>query len=81
MTSNETVSLQTNAFVLAPRGLSRKLAAPYIGVSEGLFNKMVEDGRMPSPLRINGRLVWDRVQIDDAFDELHNTREPNPWDQ
>ncbi|TCQ79570.1 hypothetical protein EDF68_104154 [Ochrobactrum sp. BH3] len=66
-----------------PRGLSRTGAAYYIGVSVTLFDQMIADGRMPRPKMINSRTVWDRWEIDLAFDELPY-REPekvgNPWD-
>jgi predicted DNA-binding transcriptional regulator AlpA len=52
---------------LPPRGLSRVHAAAYIGVSPSLFDEMVRDGRMPKPKRINGRVVWDRLEVDEAF--------------
>lgn len=55
---------------LAPRGLSRDQAAAYIGVSSGLFDVMLIDGRMPRPKQINGRKVWDRHQLDRAFAAL-----------
>jgi predicted DNA-binding transcriptional regulator AlpA len=55
---------------LAPRGLSRVQAAAYIGVSPTLFDEMVKDGRMPQPMRINARTVWDRVKLDEAFAAL-----------
>jgi predicted DNA-binding transcriptional regulator AlpA len=55
-------------------------AAVYIGVSPSLFDEMVQDGRMPKPKRINGRVVWDRLQLDAAFEELPDGSEPNdPW--
>lgn len=57
---------------LPPRGLSRTQAAAYIGVSPGLFDEMVRDGRMPGPKRINARTVWDRNQLDAAFEALPN---------
>jgi hypothetical protein len=42
---------------------------------------MVDDGRMPRPKRINGRLVWDRLKLDDAFEELDDESRPkNEWD-
>src|SRR6516165_5932118 len=41
-------------------GLSRIEAAAYIGVSPSTFDKLVVDGRMPQPVRINYRVVWDR---------------------
>jgi len=33
---------------------------------------MVADGRMPKPKRIDGRVVWDRLQLDIAFAALPN---------
>lgn len=65
---------------LAPRGLSRAQGAEYIGVSPSEFSQMVLDGRMPKPKRIDGRLVWDRLELDAAFDVLAE-RNDNPWDQ
>jgi len=57
---------------LPPRGLSRAEAAEYIGVSATKFDQMVADGRMPKPKRIDGRVVWDRLQLDIAFAALPN---------
>ena len=65
---------------LPPRGLSRLEAAAYIGVSPSLFEKMVKDGRMPKPKRINTRTVWDRRQLDEAFEALDECEAANPWD-
>ena len=66
---------------LVPRGLSRGQAAEYIGVGVTKFDEMVDDGRMPQPKRIDGRLVWDRVKLDAAFDELDDDIRPkNEWD-
>jgi predicted DNA-binding transcriptional regulator AlpA len=66
---------------LAPRGLSRVQAAEYVGVGVTKFDQMVDDGRMPRPKRIDGRLVWDRVKLDEAFEVLDDDRGPmNEWD-
>ena len=66
---------------LAPRGLSRVQAAEYIGVGVTKFDEMVDDGRMPQAKRIDGRLVWDRVKLDEAFEELDDDRgRKNEWD-
>ena len=66
---------------LAPRGLSRSQSAEYIGVGVTKFDQMVDDGRMPRPKRIDGRLVWDRVKLDAAFDALDDDAEQkNEWD-
>lgn len=66
-----------------PRGLSRAAAAAYIGVSVGLFDELVRDGRMPGPKRINSRVVWDRHAVDAAFTALADDNEEEgyiPWD-
>jgi predicted DNA-binding transcriptional regulator AlpA len=67
---------------LAPRGLSRVVAAEYIGVSPSLFDQLVSDGRMPKPKAINSRRVWDRLKVDEYFSALEGgaADESNPWD-
>ena len=66
---------------LPPRGLSRAQAAAYIGISPSLFDEMVRDGRMPEPVRINSRVLWDRLQLDEAFAALSDvgTGGKDPW--
>ena len=66
---------------LAPRGLSRVQAAEYIGVGVTKFDEMVSDGRMPKPKRIDGRIVWDRIKLDEAFAALDDeVGLKNEWD-
>jgi predicted DNA-binding transcriptional regulator AlpA len=70
----------------AKRGLSRTEAAGYIGIGTTLFDKMVESGQMPRPKRIGVRSVWDRFEVDLAFDRLSNDNaetvdaDANEWD-
>ena len=52
------------------RGLSRERAAAWVGVSPTKFDEMVKDGRMPGPKAIDGRIVWDRYRLDEAFEAL-----------
>ena len=70
---------------LAPRGLRRVEAAAYIGVSPSLFDGMITDGLMPKPKRVRGRVIWDRVQLDEAFAAIPNEHEDAPkttvWDE
>ena len=61
------------------RGLSRDEAAIYIGVSAAKFDEMVADGRMPEPVQIDARKVWDIRSIDLAFDAL-SQETSNTWD-
>jgi predicted DNA-binding transcriptional regulator AlpA len=79
----------------APRGLRREAAAAYIGLGTTKFDELVADGRLPGPKRIDGCVIWDRCQLDAAFDELGNDAPSgrrggvsfdelipgNPWDR
>jgi predicted DNA-binding transcriptional regulator AlpA len=67
---------------IPPRGLSRQQAAEYIGISATKFDELVKDGRMPKPKQIDGRIVWDRVLLDEAFEALVDapTAPNNEWD-
>ena len=55
---------------LCPRGLSRDQSAAYVGVGVTKFNEMVGDGRMPPPKHVDGRVIWDRYALDQAFEAL-----------
>lgn len=66
---------------IEPRGLSRVDAAHYVGVSPTKFDQLVERHLMPSPIKIDGRRVWDRKKVDIAFDRLDGENDDaNPWD-
>jgi len=53
----------------------------YIGISAGKFDELVADGRMPAPVRIDGRKIWDIRAIDLAFDALaRQNPAANSWD-
>ena len=47
-----------------PRGLNREEAARYVGIGTSLFDRLVEEGRMPKPKHIGKRVVWDRLKLD-----------------
>lgn len=65
---------------MTPRGLSRPTAAEYVGCSPRKFDQMIQDGLMPAPRLIGTKKVWDRVELDEAFEELPHDVEENPWD-
>ena len=56
--------------LIVPRGLSRSQAAAYVGIGATLFDRLVATGKMPQPREIAGRRVWDRQEVDRAFEEL-----------
>lgn len=64
-----------------PRGLSREEAARYIGVSATTFDLLIAEGRMPKPLRVGKRTIWDRVKLELAFSALDDTDEGNRLDR
>ena len=48
--------------------MARELAAYYVGLSVNTFDSRVKAGGYPKGIRIGGRLVWDRVALDQALD-------------
>jgi predicted DNA-binding transcriptional regulator AlpA len=66
---------------LPPRGLRREAAAEYLGISVSSFDLGVKDGTFPPPRRFRGRVIWDRLALDSAFDELPSDDFENPWDK
>ena len=62
-----------------PRGLNCELAAAYRGVSVNTFLSMVKAGTMPKPETWGRRKIWDRHEIDEAWDERHEAeRDDDP---
>ena len=63
-----------------PRGMDRVSAAKYIGASPTTFDRMVSDGRLPQPRRVSlKRFVWDRKELDRAFDKLPHKKPGGDW--
>ena len=63
------------------RGLRLDDASTYVGFGKTKFLEMVGDGRMPKPKRVDGCVVWDRLRLDTAFDNLPDEDETNLADQ
>ncbi len=67
-------------------GLSRETAARFIGVSPNTFDGLVREGLMPKPRRVRRRKLWDRRELETAFDALpHDGADSgddvNEWDR
>ena len=59
-----------------PRGLSVGEAAAYLGISRTSFQRLVDRQQMPRGKRITeGRVVWDRAELDHVFDHMDNDEE------
>lgn len=52
------------------RGLSCGEAAAYIGLGQTKFLALVGEGKMPKPVRIDRRAIWDIRDLDRAFDAM-----------
>ena len=63
-----------------PRGLSRSRAAEYVGCSPRKFDQMILSGLVP-PRMIGTKRIWDRVELDEAFEELPREVEGDEWDE
>jgi predicted DNA-binding transcriptional regulator AlpA len=66
-----------------PRGLSRSEAAAYVGLGTTFFDELVGEGKFPKPMKIGKRCIWDKVDLDGAFDSFKDSVAPserNPWD-
>ena len=73
--------LRSDPIAYPPRGLSREEAARYIGVGPTKFDEMVADRRMPKPRQIDGRVIWDKIELDIAFSELPHQGRQNFFDR
>ena len=60
-----------------PRGLSRSCAAEYVGCSPRKSDQMILDGLLPALRLIGTKRIWDRVELDEAFEELPRECEGN----
>ena len=60
------------------RGLRADRAAAYLGMGKTKFLELVDNGRMPKAVVIDGIKVWDRIELDAAFEAAKITSEGEP---
>ena len=63
-------------------GLGEVEAAAAIGISASKFRALVDEKRMPSPRRIDGRNIWDVDELRAAFKALphaDDSEKANSW--
>jgi hypothetical protein len=71
----------SDALSYPPRAFRVERAAAYLSVSPTKFLEWVEDGIMPKPTKIDGVVLWDRLGLDLAFEQLQlNIDQPNSFD-
>jgi len=62
-------------------GLGEQGAAAAIGISASKFRLLVNERRMPSPRRLDGRKIWDVDELRAAFKALlhEDDEEADSW--
>ena len=65
-----------------PRALRLANAAEYLGMGKTKFLELVDDGRLPRPVAIDGVRLLDRFDLDDAFEAFKSASDapPNSFD-
>lgn len=53
-----------------PRALRADRAAAYLSISKSAFLKLVESGVLPVGIHVGGMVLWDRLELDAAFEAL-----------
>lgn len=51
-----------------PRGMPRKVAVAYTGLTDAQFSRKVMNGEFPKPYSDDGRKVWDKDALDKVMD-------------
>jgi predicted DNA-binding transcriptional regulator AlpA len=71
-----------------PRLFRLEPAAAYLGMGRTKFLELVERGKMPKPMHVDGMRLWDRQALDTAADDLatettndNGGGRPNSFDQ
>jgi len=74
---------------LPPFGVSRLKAAALFDISPSLFDRLVHANKFPQPRLLGGRLVWDVLELREAWSSIPHRTEGvdslnaggNPWDE
>lgn len=61
-----------------PMMMKRPLAARYCDLSPAEFEREVNEGRLPVPVKLGKSEHWSRRKLDEALEALHGD-EPNVW--
>lgn len=53
-----------------PRAFRAERAAAYLAMGKSKFLELVDEGRLPQPIRIDGITTWDRLELDAAYERM-----------
>lgn len=57
-----------------PRLMAGDRAAAYVGFGLTKFLELIEEGKMPPAIDIDGSKRWDRIDLDSAVEDLKDKR-------
>ncbi len=57
-------------FAYPPRFMSRSEAARYLSMGTTMFDELVAEGIFPKPKKLRSKLVWDRIDLDAAANDV-----------
>jgi predicted DNA-binding transcriptional regulator AlpA len=57
-----------------PRGMRADRAAAYLDMSPSSFLRLVEEKKLPAGVPIKGMVVWDRYELDSAFENFKDRK-------
>ena len=63
------------------RGMSAKETAKYLSVSVTTVYRLTAKGSIPAPTRVGGSRRWDRIKLDEMFDENAPSTPSEAWDE
>jgi predicted DNA-binding transcriptional regulator AlpA len=61
-------------FAYPPRLMSLERAAAYVGFGSTKFQELIELGKMPPAIDVDGSPRWDRVELDAGVENLKDRR-------
>jgi predicted DNA-binding transcriptional regulator AlpA len=67
-----------------PRAMRADRAAAYLAMATSTFLELVKEGLLPKGVKVKGMMMWDRYDLDSAFDELKaksNAQRRNPFEE
>src|SRR5262249_19361714 len=64
----EKIKHVADSLAYPPRALRADRAAAYLSMSTSTFLKLVQEGDLPAPIRKNGIVSWDRLELDAAYE-------------
>jgi predicted DNA-binding transcriptional regulator AlpA len=64
-----------DTFAYPPRAMRLERAAAYLDISRASFQRLVDEGVLPKPIKIRSGIVcWDRFALDAFVDRIDDER-------